>query len=698
MSQEPKNPQNPPLSAPSGHESGGKISAQPQKSFAIYFAAFVVAAAFAGAISRFFLGESLAALGIPDPGALTTIGLPALRAAAWLLMALAVGSFLSAAFLINPAVRSVEGELRLWEARLSVDGHIAARTGAYSALAVAVISLLQAPLVLSDLTGTPFFQVFNAQLLGMAISQIASAQVWLITATLAAAVCIGGLLSRTWMSQPLLLAGAVALVIPLGMEGHSASGGDHDYGTNSYLWHLVFMALWVGGLLALIAHGRRLAPHYDVAVRRYSNIALFAVIVMAVSGLVNAAIRVEWSDWFTTRYGLILVAKTVCTVLLALFGLAHRQIAIPRLAGNPRLFLRVAVVEVLLMAATVGIAVTMGRTPPPPPRDPNLNSMQILLGYELFDAPTLTNVWTQWRFDILFGTIGLLLAAGYVWAYVRLRRRGLDWPLGRLLWWLAGCVTLVVTMCSGIGMYIPALYSMHMLGHMILSMVVPLFLVLGAPLTLVTYAWEPGRDGVAGPHEWAVAVSHSRVIKWLTHPGINLVQFLVVFYTLYLSFEFYNFAISEHAGHVLMNSAFLVSGYIYFWEVIGLDPLPKRAPTRIRLFILFVSMPIHLFAGVYLMQLREILGETFYQSLSLPWHPDFYQDQRVGGGIAWGFGQFPLALVFAKLFIDWLRDDRSEARRHDAKADVDGDMDLADYNAMLAKLADGGGSQHYRPL
>src|SRR5699024_10852896 len=176
----------------------------------------------------------------------------------------------------------------------------------------------------------------------------------------------------------------------------------------------LFMALWIGGILGLIAHGRRLGPDMTMAVRRYSTIALVAAGVMTISGLLHAAIRIEFSDWFTTRYGLIIVAKTALTLLLVFFGFVHRQLTIPQLKTQPQLFLRVSIVEVAVMAATAGVALTIGRTPPPPPRDPNLNSMQIVMGYHVSEGPSMGNMLTQFRFDILFGTIGLVLAAVFV--------------------------------------------------------------------------------------------------------------------------------------------------------------------------------------------------------------------------------------------------------------------------------------------
>ena len=202
----------------------------------------------------FFLADSLAALGIPDPGRMTTFGLPFFRAVAWMLMALAIGSFMSSAFLIYPAVPDKDNE-RLIKAGLTVDGHIAARTGAWAAVGAAVVSLIEVPLVMSDLTGTPLGQVLNPELMGMAVGQIATSQVWLLTAGIAALVAIMGFVARTWAGQVATFFLSLLLTVPLGMEGHSASGGDHDYGTNSLLLHLFFIMLWVGGLMGLIAHG-----------------------------------------------------------------------------------------------------------------------------------------------------------------------------------------------------------------------------------------------------------------------------------------------------------------------------------------------------------------------------------------------------------------------------------------------------------
>ena len=487
------------------------------------------------------------------------------------------------------------------------------------------------------------------------------------------------------MWQPVWLVGAILIVAPQGLSGHSAAGGDHDYGTNSLLWHVLFMMLWVGGLMALIAHGRRLGPSLQVAVRRYSTIAAVAIVAMAISGVINAAIRVRFEDLFTSDYGRVIVAKTVLTFALAIFGWWHRTATIPRLtSGNSSPFIRIAVVEVLIMAVTIGVAVSLGRTPPPPPRVVDLSPMALTMGYDLTFEPTVWSVWTIWRFDIMFTTLGVFLTIGYLYGLHRLKQLGEAWPWQRTFWWLLGSVTLALAMSSGIGLYMPAMFSMHMVAHMMLSMVIPVFLVLGAPLQMILTVTAPNPEE-PGLHEWVQAFIQSATLKFLFHPAVNTIQFLTFFYVLYIT-PWYDLMVKEHAGHLIMNWVFLLSGYIYYWDMIGSDPKPRENTVLRRLAWLVFSMPVHLYFGVYLMQLSQILAEDFYRTLGLPWDIDLLHDQDVGGGIAWASGSFPLVVVFGALFLQWLKEDRNEAKAYDQRADDTEDEDLEAYNQMLARM------------
>lgn len=680
----PNDPDTPVVAGPPA-KSRGRVRA----TWPLYLLFAVVAGTVGALISWGLLSESLAALGIPDPGIITTAGLPFFRAVAWICAALSAGSFLASAFLISP--RTVAGKIDLNRAPLSVDGLIAARTGAVAAICFGLIGILMIPLVLSDLSGQPFSTAVQPANWAIAFGQVATAQAWAWAAGFALFTGISGLLSRAWMSQPVLLIGSIAMMVPLGLEGHSASGGNHDYGTNSLLWHLLLVLLWVGGLMALIAHCRRLGPEVDLAVRRYSIIATFAVFGMAASGLVNASIRMEFSDLFTTNYGLLVFAKTVGVVLLGGLGLIHRTLTIPKLRRDPAntaLFARVAVVEVLVMAAVTGVAISMGRTPPPVLDNPDLSVMALEMGYNLYVEPTLSTVFTMWRFDIMLGTVSILLLGFYLRGLHVLRSRGRKWNHLRTFWWVLGCVTLGVTTSSGIGMNMPATFSMHMVAHMLLSMVVPVFLVLGAPLTLILESVDPGKPGRPGLHEWVNAFVHNRFTAFLLHPAVNTIQFIVIFYILYLT-PLYDLMVSEHAGHLIMNFVFVISGYLYYWEMIGPDPKPLERSYLGRLGWLTFSMPFHLFFGVYLMQLQQILAEDFYLSLNLPWEIDLAYDQLVGGGIAWASGSFPLIIVFGYLFRGWLLEERGKEKDYEARAQATDFEDADEYNRMLARMSQG---------
>lgn len=651
------------------------------KSSRLLYVLFAMAAGVVGAvISWSFLGESLAALGIPDPGPLTTAGLPFLRSAALMVAALAVGSFMAAAFFIKP----LAGDLR--DVGLSVDGSVAARTGAISSLIFAAMSQLMVPMYLSDVSGEPLQNTLNPAQWPQALSLVSTSVAWQVTAAFALITGLGALTTYRWIMQPVWLVGSLLAVVPLAMEGHSASGGDHDYGTNSYLWHLIFMMLWVGGLMALVAHGRRKGEALDVAVRRYSAVALVSVVVMAASGLINAAIRMNLSDVLTSGYGLLILAKTAGVVVLGLFGFVHRQLTMPQLSTNPRAFRRVAAVEILVMSAITGVAISLGRTPPPPPRNIELNTMDIELGYKLYQEPTIWNVWTMWRFDILFGTAAILFAGVYLWALARVIRKGGSWPIGRTLWFLGGCLLLLVTLSSGIGMNMPATFSMHMVGHMILTMGVPVAWVLGGPATLLLQALEPSPEN-PGPREWLQVAIDNPWLRFLMHPAVNTLQFIVFFYILYLT-PLYEIMIDEHAGHLIMNVVFLWSGTLYYWDLIGVDPSPVEHSPMSKLGWLTFSMPAHLFFGVTLMMMNQILGEEFYRNLGLPWQVDLLHDQVVGGGISWGSGQFPLLIVWTVLIWEWFKDDRRRTATMEANpTDLEDDLDA--YNAQLGAFTQG---------
>ena len=315
------------------------------------------------------------------------------------------------------------------------------------------------------------------------------------------------------------------------------------------------------------------------------------------------------------------------------------------------------------------------------------------IGYDFAGPPTVARILFDWRFDLVFGTAAIVFAAVYLAGVIRLRRRGDAWPVGRTVAWLLGCAVLLFTTSSGLGRYMPAMFSMHMSAHMLLSMLTPILLVLGAPVTLALRALPAaGKGNPPGPREWLLDGLHSRWSRFFTNPVVATVMFVVGFYALYFG-GIFDVAVSHHGAHVLMNLHFLMSGYLYYWVVIGVDPAPRQLPPVAKIAMVFATLPLHAFFGVVMMGMKRVLGESFYRSLGLSWHTDLVGDQHLGGGIAWAAGEVPLMVVMVALLVQWSRSDRRTAKRLDRAADRDHDADLAAYNAMLAELArrDAGG-------
>jgi putative copper resistance protein D len=637
-----------------------------------------------GALS---LAAALTATGLPDPGPVTTVGLPFVRAAGEVAAVVAVGSFLLAAFLVPPQNNGV----------LDVDGYRAVRIGTVAAGAWAVCAALLVPLTISDVSGQPVTAHLNPASLWSLASLINISTAWRWTALLAAALTLASLPVLRWSWTPLLLVGSLVTLIPLGLTGHSSAGGSHDLATNSLLIHLVAASLWAGGLLALLTHVVRGGAYADLAARRFSVIALWCFGAMALSGVVNALVRILPSDLLTTDYGRLVVGKFVALCLLGVAGWRQRRTGVAALQEDPgsrARLIRLALIEALVFGLTFGIAVGLGRTPPPPLPIGIPSIPDVRIGYDFAGPPTPARVLFDWRFDLIFGTAALVLAALYLAGMLRLRRRGDHWPPGRTVSWLLGCLTLLFVSSSGVGRYMPAMFSMHMAAHMLLSMLVPILLVLGGPVGLALRALPAaGRGDPPGMREWVLAALHSRLSKILTNPVVATALFVAGFYGLYLG-GLFDAAVGSHIGHVLMNVHFLVSGYLFYWVVIGVDPTPRPIPPIAKLGVVFASLPLHAFFGVVLMGMPKVLGESFYRSLHLSWHTDLLGDQRLGGGIAWAAGEIPLVVVMIALLVQWSRSDQRTARRLDRAADRDEGADLAAYNAMLAELARRDTSRH----
>lgn len=641
----------------------------------------IVAVLVAGGLTALTGARPISSLGLPDPGTLTSVGLPAVRAAAEAFMVLTIGATLFTAFLVPPQRSGY----------LDVAGYRALRMASWLAVGWTAASLLMVPLSVSDALGRPVGDVLDVGLLFRLVPKLAAATSWALTAFVAAVVLVGCRTVLTWGWSTVLFGIALVGPLPVALTGHSSSGGSHDIATDSLVLHVLAASLWVGGLVAVIALAASRGPDrrtsLSTAVPRFSRLALVCWLVLAVTGVVNALVRIPLSDLFGSTYGALILAKVVALLALGALGAAHRRSSVEAASrGEPRTLLRLGGVEILLMLATIGLAVALGRSAPPDTGEVPSRTA-VVLGYDLDGPPTLARLAFDWRFDLIFGSVAVAMAVVYAVGVRRMRRRGDAWATGRTVAWMTGCAGLLIATSSGVGKYSPAMFSVHMGEHMMLAMLVPILLVLGAPVTLALRTLPAaGRTGPPGPREWILAAVHSPIARRLSHPLVTLPLFVGSYYALYFS-GLFAVALTEHWAHVLMNVHFLLVGALFFWPLIGVDPAPRRLPPAARLGIIFASVPFHAFFGVALMSSNSVIGGSFYRTLALPWLADPLRDQQLGGGLAWASGELPLLLVVIALLVQWSRQDERSARRDDRRADADGDADLGAYNAMLRRLA-----------
>ncbi len=307
----------------------------------------------------------------------------------------------------------------------------------------------------------------------------------------------------------------------------------------------------------------------------------------------------------------------------------------------------------------------------------------MLVAHEFMPPPpSVGRLLLDWSFEPI-PLISLALAAVlYVAAVVKLQRRGDAWSPGRTAAWLAGLLVIAYATCGGVALYDHALFSAHAVQHMLLATVAPIPLALGAPVTLALRAL-PSR-----PRHALLWVLHTPVAKVLSFPLVGFVVLVVSMYGLYFT-SLYGLSLRNESVHQVIHAHFLAAGCLFFWPIIGIDPLPGRLPHWGRLMLLFLTFPLHALLALAIMNYSEVFALDYYLAHPRPWGTSLLTDQHNGGGLMWAAGELVGAAVFVALFAQWSRADERQAKREDRRADRsstgEGD-ELAAYNAYLARL------------
>jgi cytochrome c oxidase assembly factor CtaG/putative copper export protein len=528
-------------------------------------------------------------------------------------------------------------------------------------------------------------EVINGNILRSFVSQTILGKLYAIQ-IIAAFICvlIAVRIKKTGGAVFLIFVAWIGGLAPY-LESHGSNAGNHMLAIGLVMVHVAAISLWFGGVISLFLMSK---TDREIGRKRFTPLALWCVSAIALTGVVNAFIRIGSFSNLTSDYGLLVIFKTVIFVfVLALVAYSRKKI-------SEQNFARQLIQELFLLTTVLILGIFLGQGDPPVSSS---NDVVEAIGAKMPETPTISRLLFEYKPDGLFLSLLLLAVALYIKGVVVLTRRGDKWPIGRTIAFAFGISAVDYAVNGGLGVYAQVAFSFHMISHMVLATLAPIGIVLGAPITLALRTLPIGRTqeerGVRG---FAIAILHSRYSRVVTHPVSALIIFEASLFALYFT-NLFNWLMSYHFGHFFMGLHFLLSGILLFFVIIGVDPTPQKRPFILRIAILFVAISIHAFFSVALMSSSQLVDGGYFAEIARPWWPDFLADQRMGASIGWAMGEIPILLALIATFIQWIRADERDAvriERNSTRAHQSGEPDQLDkYNQYLSSLNKRDGSR-----
>lgn len=574
-----------------------------------------------------------AAAGLPDAGGFTGWALPGARLLFDAAAIGTVGTLLVAALLMP------------WTGTQAAQRVV--RMASWWAAGWAAVTVLTLMLSLSDILAVPMRDVLSAHVLLSVAWGLPQGRALLLVLGVTAVLAAYARWTTTRAGTGGLLGLGVVGLLPVPFTGHAAQVADYDLAITSLLVHVVAASLWLGGLAGMLLHLRRTPEALVLAVPRFSRLALVCFLLVGGSGLLTAWTRLaDLTQAWTTGYGGLVLAKVAALALLAGFGWRHRTHTLARLqAGSPRAFVSLAVGELVLMAATIGLAVALSRTPPPPMTVvvPEHGAGHPTLGQDVEPFTALSLV-TEWRPEALALVAVALGLAGYALGVQRLAARGQHWPAWRSAAAGAAAAFALLALNGGLSVYSTALMSVQVAQLLALAIVVPALVALSAPLTLALRARGERLDGSA--ETGLAGFLSSRSVRVGSDP-VNALALLVVMAVVLYATPLLELSLRSFVVHILVNAVAFTAGALFFWGVFGVDPLPHPRPRRARTLLLCVLLVWVAALGMGL-AVSDIVASAWFDELGWEW-VDPLADQRRAAGVAWGLVYVGGPLLLAAL-------------------------------------------------
>jgi putative membrane protein len=278
--------------------------------------------------------------------------------------------------------------------------------------------------------------------------------------------------------------------------------------------------------------------------------------------------------------------------------------------------------------------------------------------------PSFPAVLLAWSFD---PTIAIPLL-GVALVYLRLVR-GVDRahpanpvPRGVVACFLGGLLAIELALQSPIEAYDGTLFSIHMVQHLLLTLVAAPLLALGAPITLILRAVSAGtRRGVVLP------ILHSRLLRAISHPIVAWLVFAFVMWWSHFS-PLFDLSLEEPRVHQLEHGLFLLTALLFWWPAVNRDPNPWRMGEPARILYTFLQMPQNTFLGLAIYSASAPLY-SHYVTLVRSWGPTPLQDQQLAGAIMWVAGDLVFLASLLLIIAGWMRREERDQAADDARVD-----------------------------
>ena len=287
-----------------------------------------------------------------------------------------------------------------------------------------------------------------------------------------------------------------------------------------------------------------------------------------------------------------------------------------------------------------------------------------------FDLHTALTRWGFGPFQLLVIAGLLALATWYLRADWELARRGRRWSPYRRAAFMAGLVTVDLALQSPVATLSGSYFQAHVLQHLLLMVVGPPLLALGAPSTLLlqTSSRRTKQWWLRALHSGPFAAVSNPVVVWFLYYGAMFAFFL----TSAVGFSMDHMVVMD-----LANLGFLAGATLFWWPVIGVDPIPRWSMSYgAKIVNLLIGVPVEAFLGITIINESKPIAPMYTLAST-----------HAGGGLLWVLSEAFSVLAVAPIFVQWMRSEDRRAARHDAREDAAFDAEAAAEAAIVAVIA-----------